>query len=221
MEVRKIIATLRGSFTIEAVLIMSAVLVAVFLLCFSFMLMYHQVLLTQAASAIAQEAAHNWTRGNTPYYRVFELAAGSQSLTETITGSLDEQKIRAVFPASEKTLVEKKLAAIQKNTFAQLFRSIKKPDKTTVEVSYQNGLILREIQIQITQEMTIPLGHLKKFFTGKKTVVLQTKSSAVVTDPAEMIRDLDLALEYATKVNEKLDFNRLLCKVTGAAPKKE
>jgi hypothetical protein len=221
MEVRKKIANSQGSFTIEAVLIMSAVFVAVFLLCFSFMLMYHQVLLTQAASAIAQEAAYNWTRGNTPYYRVFELATGSQSLKETITGSPDEQKIKAVFTDSEKTMVEKKLATIQKDTFVQLFRSIKKPEKTMVEVSYQNGLILREIQIQITQEMGIPLGQLKKFFTGKETVILQAKSSAVVTDPAEMIRDLDLALEYATKVDQKLDFNRFLDKVTGAAPKKK
>lgn len=59
----------QGSFTVEAVLLMSAVLFALFLLCFSFMLMYHRVLLTKAAAEIAELAANDWTRENNPYYR--------------------------------------------------------------------------------------------------------------------------------------------------------
>lgn len=214
----------QGSYTIEAVLIMSAVFLTLFLLCFSFMLMYHRVLLTKAATEIAETAANDWTKETSPYYRIFELNSGGKTVEKTVTGSFDEEKLQQVFQDGtddrKKTAdaVSKKLNTVLKNTFPQLLRCIKEPAKTTVKVTYENGFIIRKIKVEITQEIKIPFGQLKQFFDGKAEAVLQAQSTAVVTDPADMIRNVDLALEYASKVKEKIDLDKLLGKVKKAAP---
>ncbi len=214
----------QGSYTIEAILIMSAVFLSLFLLCFSFMLMYHRVLLTKAATEIAETAANDWTRETSPYYRIFELNSGGQTVEKTVTGSFDEEKLQQVFhdgtvdKKNTAGAVCKKLNTVLKNTFPQLLRCIKEPEKTTVKVAYENGFIIRKIKVEITQEIKIPFGQLKQFFDGKAEAVLQAQSTAVITEPAEMIRNVDLALEYAGKVKDKIDLDKLLGKVKKAAP---
>jgi hypothetical protein len=210
----------QGSYTVEAVIIMSIVFFAVFLLCFSFMLMYHRVLLTKAAHEIAEQAANEWTRGSSPYYRIFEINSNGRFVEKTIEGALDAEKLRESFRHEEKitNAVEEKLALMLKKTFPKLLRWIKEPQKTTVKISFENGLIMQKVFVEITQEMKIPFGQLKKVFDGKAEAVLQAQSTAVITDPAETIRNADLVMEYATKVNEKLDFAKLVEKVTKAAP---
>lgn len=215
-----------GSYTIEAVLLMSTVFFTLFLLCFSFMLMYQRVLLTQAATEIAEAAANDWIREASPYYRIFEINSGGKTVEKTVLGSFDEQKLQQIFDEGacagkiSAGAVEKKLAVVLKNTFPQLVPCIRQPEKTTVKVSYENGLMSRQIQVDITQEIKIPFGQLKQFFDGKAEAVLQAQSTAVITDPAETIRNIDLALEYASKVKEKINLDKLLDKVTKAAPSK-
>jgi len=220
MKRRRTCGNEQGSFTVEAVIIMSAVFFAVFLLCFSFMLMYQRVLLTKAAHEIAEQAANEWTRGSSPYYRIFEITSKGRVVEKTIEGALEAEKLREAFAQGDQVrdAVEKKLTVMLKNTFPQLLRWIKEPQKTTVKISFENGLIVQKVLVEITQEMKIPFGQLKKVFDGKAEAVLQAQSTAVITDPAEMIRNADLVVEYASKVNQKLDYGKLLKKVRLAAP---
>ena len=74
----------KGSYTIEAIFILSTLLVIVFLLCFSFMLMYHRVLLTKTASLIAQQAAKEWHNDQELYHHITELAQGSKTMVQTV-----------------------------------------------------------------------------------------------------------------------------------------
>ena len=62
------------------------------------------------------------------------------------------------------TGVTQKCKVIQKAVLAQLAKTIKKPESTTVEVQYNSGLFTQEITVCIKQEMTVPLGQLKGFF---------------------------------------------------------
>lgn len=220
MKRRRTCGNEQGSFTVEAVIIMSAVFFAVFLLCFSFMLMYQRVLLTKAAHEIAEQAANEWTRGSSPYDRIYEINSKGRFVEKTIEGAFDAEKLRESFGQDEKVsdAVEKKLAVMLKKTFPQLLRWIKEPQKTTVKISYENGLIMQKVLVEITQEIKIPFGQLKKVFDGKAEAVLQAQSTAVITDPAETIRNADLLVEYVTRVNNKLDYAKLLEKITKAAP---
>jgi len=113
----------------------------------------------------------------------------------------------------DKSRIKGKLEEAQRKAFSQLFKSIREPKKTIVVIEYDNGIILQRIKVKISQEINIPLGNIKKYFDGKKTVTLRAESTAIVADPAEYIRDVDLALEYATKAKEKVDVNEILEKV--------
>lgn len=215
--IKNLLANKRGSFTIEAIIIMSTIILVLFLLCFSFMMMYQKMLITKTASFVAQEAADSWPQGNGLYYRISD---GSVSSSKSIKGSVSAEKINEILPNKEKSCNTGKVERAQKNAFAQLFKRMGEVEETNVEIAYNNGFILREVKVHITQEIKIPLGHLKKFFDGKSTVTLEAESIAIVTDPAEYIRDVDLAMECAVKIKEKVDFDQLLNKVKGKAEKK-
>lgn len=214
--IKNFLANKRGSFTIEAIIIMSTIIFVLFLLCFSFMLMYQKMLITKTASFVAQEAADSWSQGNGLYYRISD---GSASSSKLIKGSVTAEKINEILPNKEKNCNTGKVERTQENAFTQLFKRMGKVEETNVEIAYNNGFILREVKVHITQEIKIPLGHLKKFFDGKSTVTLEAESIAIVTDPAEYIRDVDLAMECAVKIKEKVDFDQLLNKVKGKAGK--
>lgn len=181
------------------------------------MLMYQKVLLTKTASFVAQEAADTWLQGNGLYERIFARSASS---SKAIKGSVNTKKINEILSIDEKGGSMEKIKKAQKDVFSQLFKRLGKVEETNVEITYDNGLILQEIKVHITQEIKIPLGHLKKFFAGKGTFTLEAESKAVITDPAEYIRNVDLLMECTTKIKGKVDFDQLLNKVKGAAKKK-
>jgi hypothetical protein len=100
---------------------------------------------------------------------------------------------------------------------AQLYKTIKKPKRTTVEVQYNSGLIAPEIKVVIIQEVAIPFGQLKKFFSGKDTVILMAEEKVIITEPAEFIRNADLLVECAERVGQKVSFSDLFAKIKGVA----
>jgi len=157
----------KGSFTIEAILIMSTLLVIIFLLCFSFMLMYHRVLIQQTASTLAREAALVWQQ--------------------------EEQKLEP----------------------QQLAKIITLPEGATVKIQYERGLITQEIQVGITQEVEIPFGLLKGFFTGQNFVLLTAEEKVLLTEPADFIRNTDLVMECVERVGQKVDLNEFFSKIKG------
>lgn len=213
---REILRKTKGSYTIEAILIMSTLLFVLFLLCFSFMLMYHQVLLTKTASFLAQQAAKEWHQNQGLYHHVTELAQGSKTIVHTVEGdlaaSIGQQRGAATTSAEG---VVGKCQVIQKEALAQLYKTIKKPERTTVEVQYNSGLMTQEIKVMLTQEVAVPLGQLKKFFAGKDTVMLTAEEKVMITEPTEFIRNADLLVECAERIGEKVDLSALLAKIKG------
>jgi hypothetical protein len=147
------------------------------------------------------------------------MVEGSVALTKTIEGSINTKKQDTITVKNavekEKNSIEEKLQNEQRYAFSRLFKNLRKPEKTVVTIEYKNGLILREIQVDITQEIKIPLGNLKKYFDGKETVTLHSVSKSVITDPAEYIRDTDLAIEYGVKAKKTINFDKLIKQVSG------
>ncbi len=205
----------KGSYTIEDILIMSILLLILFLLCFSFMLMYHRVLLTKTASFVAQQAVKEWHHEQGLYHRVTELAQGTKTFVQTVEGdlaaSMEPREVGVVSGAG----IAGKCQVIQKEVWAQLYKTIKKPQQTTVEVQYQSGLITQEIKVVIKQEVAVPFGQLKKFFFGKDTVELVAEEKAILAEPAEFIRNADLLIEWAERAGHKVNWSDLGAKLAG------
>jgi len=205
----------KGSYTIEAIFILSTLFVIVFLLCFSFMLMYHRVLLTKTASLLVQQAAKEWHIDEELYHHVTEYVDGSKTIVETIEGDLIAEIAQVSTVTDPPKGVTQKCKAVQKAVMAQLAKSIKKPESTTVEVGYKSGLLAQEITVCIKQEMAVPLGQLKRFFSGKDTVLLMAEETVIITEPAEFIRNVDLLFECKDRLGDRLSLNELLGKLKG------
>ena len=179
------------------------------------MLMYHRVLLTKTASLIAQQAAKEWHNDQELYHHITELAQGSKTMVQTVEGDLTAEIVRMSAVVEPPTGVTQKCKVIQKAVLAQLAKTIKKPESTTVEVQYNSGLFTQEITVCIKQEMTVPLGQLKRFFSGKDTVLLSAEEKVVVTEPAEFIRNVDLFLECKERIGDRVNLTELLSRLKG------
>jgi hypothetical protein len=65
----------------------------------------------------------------------------------------------------------------------------------------------------------VPFGGIKRFLNGKETVTLACKSTAAVTEPAEYIRNVDLALELTKKLEDSIDIEGVMSRISGKGDK--
>lgn len=211
--------TVRGSFTVEAAIIVPSVLFIIAVLIMASMLLAQKTLLSKAASLAAQQGAEIWVDSRKDffngawagseerdplYYRFFdgsfELKAMKMELNsaedagELTTNSLQKQKIKKLKEAIARSL----------------HNPILKSKSTIVDVEYKNSILERKIIVVIQQEFKIPFGKLIGFFRGKDYITLSATGTAVVADPCEYIRDVDLIVEYASKVKGNSNFNDIL-----------
>lgn len=198
----------RGSFTVEAAFVLSAVLLALFCLVLSFILMYHKILLTKTALTVVQNAAAAWGEQEGLYYRIMaDSFLGDKSCGETVKShaELEEKSIaiaRELETGGPQDPVEKKLKKIQLAVYRELKEKMIREGPITVSVHYQNRFPQREVSVTLSQEMRIPFGKIKSFFDGKDTITLTATATAPVTEPAEYVRNVDLAVEYAARFKD-------------------
>lgn len=185
---------LKGSFTLEAVVVMSSIIMILFAILYAFMIMYQNVIVTYAASYAAQQGAITWVNsglniddgtGNYNseiYYRIAEVVGD---------GKVSEKKTKI------ENCVREKLKA-----------GILSSDDSTVNVELKNYIFQRQIHVEVKQNIPIPFSGIVKFFNDGQGFVISTKSIAVVPEPTEYIRNCDYAIETATVLidylNEKL-----------------
>lgn len=201
----------KGSTTIEALIVVSALLMALAVLIFSFMLLYQQVLLSRTASLVAQEAARLWVKENGLYYRLFEddILSGDQAYSYTSQGSVEVNEL----PQDVGRFYQHKFTEIRTLAFAHLNKALRKPETTTININYNNNLLTRSITVTLSQELNIPLGNIQEFFYGQDTITLTGTGSAVITDPPGYIRNIDLALEYGIKIKEAVKMPEIRSKL--------
>ena len=201
----------KGSTTIEAVLVVSALIMSLSVLVFSFILLYQQVLLSRTASFVAQEAAQLWVKDNGLYYRLFDddILDGNQDYSYTSHGWVEVNEL----PHEEGNFYQNKFTEIRALAVACLNKALRKPETTTIRIHYDNNLLSRRITVTLSQELSIPLGNIKEFFDDKDTITLAGTGSAVITDPVGYIRNIDLALEYGSKVKEAVNIDAIIEKL--------
>lgn len=209
----------KGSYTVEACLAATTVLFVLFAVIFSFLFLVQKAMLSEAAGHCAQKGAEIWiadtfnaytANGLTDgyktslYYRISDFKE-TDSRSINIAEALDKEleAIEGGFRASRGN--EKKMNWIKYAAYSRLGRCIMRPEKTNVEIAYQNDFIKSQVQVTITQEVKIPFGFIKALFDGKDTLTLRATGTAAVAEPAEYIRNLDLTVEYGKRLAGKLD----------------
>ncbi|GEM_PF-567931 len=208
-----------GSITIEAAIVVPTIILVLIALIVAFMILYQKAILVKAATQAAQQGAEIWTDSrkdimdgswdNTKerdslYFRLFDSSFSASSTMDLVSETKQEWEKTGNSIKGAKTL--KVFNCVKTG----LKRGLMKPKITKVDLDYTNCMVEGKLDITITQEIEIPLGWIKSFFDGKNTLTLTAKGVAVVEQPAEYIRNIDFALEYASKLKDSIDFGGIL-----------
>lgn len=221
----------RGSYTVEISMIFTLIVFAVITLLFTFLYMHQKALLVNAASFAAQQGAELWLDSRRSMedgrvdnaeaadpinYRIFDNLLFTD---KTYVGYIEEEADgkggqRPVFKIdSSDGLPGKKVQLIQEALCRKIYGTVLKPKSTKIIISYKNNAFRGKLTVEILQEIAVPLGGLKAFFDGKNTLTLSGKSYAVISEPQEYIRNIDLAVELSRRLGGKLDFQGLMDKI--------
>lgn len=188
-----------GSFTVEASLLLPIIMGIIMLLLFFSLYTYQRTMLMQASSVTAERTAYNWdnshkdTNGNyaageydSLYWRI-----GEDGLLASLfgTGALNGG-VKLAVPASgvPEPLLELKL----KQSADRL------PANMTGELVYSYGLTSRTVSAELQRMLQLPV--LDGLLEDGATPVV--KSQAVVTEPVEFIRTVELMRYYGAKFKD-------------------
>lgn len=216
-----VIKSRRGSITVETTLMLSMVIMILVGLLFSFLVLYQKSLLIKTASMAAQQGAEIWVdsrkeigngewdsqeKRDPLYYRLFEDSLGTRKVCSFTLGDMTTPEQKTEEGISGEGLQEKKINRMKGLIKKELTKGILPSASTTVRVEFQN-IFQRRITVSLEQKIKIPLGFLAGFLGQEGSLVLSAKEAAIVSEPAENIRNIDLAIEYSKKMTEKMNFN--------------
>ena len=216
--------------TIETTIIISTIIFIIIALMFSFMLMYQKALLAKTATEVAQQGAEIWVDSSKQiengdfgidkgkdsiYYRIFDDSLFTGKKYSITINSLAEFKALISQSPDKETIQEQKFLKMKKLILSELGRGILKPSKTKVDIEFSN-IIQRKIEVNLTQNIKIPIGFLTKFFGNKASIDLSFKGVAIVAEPSENIRNIDLGMEYFEKFKKGIDLGELTKKLKGS-----
>lgn len=209
-------------------MIFTVIVMAVITLLFTFLYMQQKAYLMSAAAFAAQQGAELWRDSSGSMenggvytgkhmdpmsYRIFDNLLLSD---KTFDGYLVEEagdNGRPVLVLRMDTgdgLVGKKAAIIGDALAKRLRASVLRPEETRVRIIYSNNGLSGRISVEIIQEIKVPLGGIKRFIDGKATLSLAGNAVSKVAEPAEYIRNIDLAVELSRRLGEELDLMGVL-----------
>lgn len=200
----------KGSFTVEAAIIMSTILMVLFAVMFAFMLLYQNIVLLYSANYAATQGSLIWVSNSTDietgqatyekkgireyYYRIFDR---SEQLTRTINVSEEQKEYQK--PDSRKDIkLHMIMDAVEKGVRKNAY--FEEPIEVLVELD--SNLFSKTITVELTQKVNIPFLGLVKYLGGNEEFALKARSSSNVSEPAEYIRNIDLGVEYLHKLSE-------------------
>jgi hypothetical protein len=198
-------------------MVFTLIVLAILALIFTFLYMQQKASLVSAASFAAQQGAELW-----PDSRMFDNLLLSE---KTFEGHFEEEtdsngKPKLVLKMDTgDSLPGQKVALIGEALGKRLVNTVLKPENTQIRIKYANNVIRSRLTVEITQEIKIPLGSIKELFDGKDTLTLCGQAEAAITEPAEYIRNIDLAVELSRKLEGNIDFQDLIQKIRSKGQK--
>lgn len=180
----------KGSYTIEAAIVMGTIIMIVFAIIAAFLLLYQNVVITYIAQQAAQQGAAMWSDMSIQmdgrregvddqgrYYRLDELSD---------TGDRTEEKKNKIKSWAEQKLKEMIPQSMVGNGAEQ------------VTVEFENTFFQRFVTVEIKKDVDIPIAGIAQYFGNDLDISVRVR--AAVSEPAEYIRTLDLGVLLAQDV---------------------
>lgn len=187
----------KGAFTLEAAIVMTAVLMILFAVMYAFMLLYQNAVLNYAATYAAQQGAEFWNDSG-------------KDLNTGVGHANDDGlyfRIRELNPSDQ--LVAAKKGKIEEAARDKLTKGILSPRNTTVVVEFEDNLLQRTVTVDIAQQIPFPFMGIARYFGNGGGLVLKARAKSTVAEPAEYIRNIDLAMEYVQKFTKVVSVKML------------
>ncbi|MHB1394031.1 MAG: TadE family protein [Clostridia bacterium] len=220
----------KGSFTVEVSMIFTLIVFVILTLLFTFLYMQQKASLVSAASFAAQQGAELWqdsrksmengevnkAEADSIGYRVFDNLLFSSKTFEgyfqEVSAPEGRKKLVLKMDAGD-SLPGQKVSLIGEALCKRIGSTVLRPKSSKVRITYINNALRGRLSVEIIQEIKVPLGGIKALFDGKDTLTLNGQSKSAVTEPAEYIRNIDLAIELSKKLEGELDLLGLIDKI--------
>lgn len=180
-----------ASFTLEAAVVMSSIIMILFAVLYAFMIMYQNVIVTYAASYAAQQGAVTWVNSG------LNINDG--------TGDYNSELYYRIAEFANTNKVKAKKQKIEECVKEKLKGGILSADNCEIKVDFKNYVFQRQIHVEIKQEIPIPFSGIVKYFNNGQGFAISTKAVAAVPEPTEYIRNVDYAVETATTLIKFID----------------
>ncbi len=212
----------KGSYTVEAAIIFSFIFMVLITLIFASLLICEKVILNKAAAISASRSAailsNTKLLGTADDYSLYNRLNSSTKTIEyclDISTELASSLDKASKMKSSANLSDKKQGVIQYEVSKQLAGCIIKPKRTFIKIKHYEGFFNENITISIRQEISIPLGFVKRWFDGKDTVTLEAQYEASAVEASEYIRNMDIVFEYSKRIKEGINPSEILNSIKG------
>jgi len=206
----------RGSITVEAAIIVPFIFIVLIVVILTFLLMYQQALLTQTASMAAKQAAENWMETGMSLGREEPAKKDKLSVGDLYSGFLSifdsgfeysEVLKKAQEADIPQGTQEERIRDIRALVISRMRTAVIKADLTKMNIRFSNGIMQKKLVVELTQNFKLPMGKLISLFTGSESIELTACGTAVIEQPAEYIRNVDLVLEYMDRFGPKLELD--------------
>lgn len=180
----------KGAYTVEAAIVMSAILFIIFAIISAFLLLYQNVVMTYVAQQAAQQGAVLWTDTSIQmdgtrvgadnqniYYRIGEIGGGGAQ-TNGKKAKIEEW-------------AKKRMAQMIPN-------SIVGNGEEKICVKFENTIFQRFVVVEIQKKVDIPIAGIMQYFN--KDLNMSVKVRAAVSEPAEYIRTVDLGYLISSEI---------------------
>ncbi len=191
-----------GYLTVEAALAVSVLILCIYAAIMAFIILYQEARLKAVAIQAARSASDILAGGSVagtvrPEKELYGDLADLFRLSRWEYRCLIDAKgeINRIPETNDASGTAKMLESAACIAAEKLKNNVIKPLSTQLLVRLENGLLKKEITVEIEQELEMPFGALKKLFGGSSAMVLSVRAVSSSSRPASFIRNVDLAAE--------------------------
>ena len=180
----------KGSFTVEASIVLPVVLTIVITFVYFCMLFYQKTYVQAMADLAAQNAAGMW---DSPHKDMF-------------LQQIDIEEIKDIRPYwriydTERKNKEKKVDEFIKYSILK-YSLFKSETNFQVKTRVEDSILYKKVIVEVTHAYKLPAGSLLKAFGLKTDYEIKAHSQSVINDPSEFIRNTDFVVDLTNQITD-------------------
>lgn len=186
----------RGSFTVEAIIIVPLVFYILLMLIFLSLILYQQVFVNAVAQKASENGAATWKMVSKDlFYQQIQIKDFEESnLYWRIVDFDKKQKFEKV----------KEYIIYNLDNYS-LYKT--KKENCTIDISLDDYVIYKKLNVKVTHKYKLPIGTLLSKLGLTGNITLTSYSQSVINEPAEFIRNIDFAVDTITQIDESTGGN--------------